>query len=149
MTLPLSLPTGYLPVGVHKATLGEIVVRFGTHTPRRLALAGRLQELLDLARATGKLRRAFIWGSFVTDKPFPGDLDVFLLMHGSFDQDFTNLSSELRGLFDYERARLLFEADVFWATEAIGAEELASWLDVYQLSRDMGQRGIVEVLFDD
>jgi hypothetical protein len=149
MTLPLPLPNGYLPVGVHKATLDEIVTRFGTHTPRRLALASRLQELLDLARATGKLRRAFIWGSFVTDKPFPGDLDVFLLMQEGFDREFTNLPPELRGLFDHARARLLFEADVFWATEAIGVEELESWLDVYQLSRDMVQRGIVEVLFDD
>ncbi len=149
MTLPLLLPNGYLPVGLHEATLDEIVTRFGTHTPRRLALASRLQELLNLARATGKLRRVFIWGSFVTDKPFPGDLDVFLLMQEGFDREFTNLPPELRGLFDYARARLLFEADIFWATEAIGAEELASWLDIYQLSRDMVQRGIVEVLFDD
>lgn len=149
MTLPLSLLNGYLPIGIHQATLEEIVTRFGVHTPRRLALASRLQELLDLARATGKLRRAFIWGSFVTDKPFPGDLDVFLLMQEGFDQEFTNLPPELRAPFDYAHARLLFEADIFWATEAIGAEELASWLDVYQLSRDMVQRGIVEVLFDD
>jgi hypothetical protein len=52
-------------------------------------------------------------------------------------------------VFEHERAQLLFEADVFWATEAIGAEVLASWLNVYQLSRDMVQRGIVEVIFDD
>ena len=149
MTLPLPLPNGYLPIGVHAATLNEIVTRFGTHTPRRLALASRLRELLDLARATGRLRRAFIWGSFVTDKPFPGDLDVFLLMQEGFDGELTNLPPEQRGVFDHTRARLLFEADVFWATEAIGAEELASWLDVYQLSRDIIQRGIVEVLFND
>ncbi len=44
------------------------------------------------------------------------------------------------------RARLLLEADVFWATEAVGIEELNSWLSVYQLSRDMTPRGIVEVI---
>ena len=34
-------------------------------------------------------------------------------------------------------------------TQMVGAEELTSWLSVYQLSRDMTPRGIVEVIFDD
>ena len=54
-----------------------------------------------------------------------------------------------RDVFTSERARLLFEADIFWATEAIGTEELDSWLGVYQYSLEMVQRGIVEILFDD
>jgi len=145
MSLPALLPTGYLPPGVHRATLEEVVVEFGAATPRRQTLAGRLQTLLTLARATGSLCRAFVWGSFVTDKPFPGDLDVFLLMRAGFDQEFTTLPPEQRDLFDHGRARLVFEADVFWATEAIGEDELASWLSVYQLSRDLVERGIVEV----
>jgi hypothetical protein len=41
-----------------------------------------------------------------------------------------------RSVFEHERARLLFEADVFWATETIGEEELSSWLSVYQFSRE-------------
>ena len=66
-------------------------------------------------------------------------------MQAGFDQAFTSLPAEQRDVFDYGRARLLFEADVFWATEAIGEKELASWLSVYQLSRDLVERGIVEV----
>ncbi len=149
MSLPATLPSGYLPPGVHQATLGEVVDRFGTGTPRRQTLAARLREMTDLAQATGKLRRVFVWGSFVTDKPFPRDLDVFLLMQEGFDRNFASLPPAQRCVFGHERARLLFEADVFWATEAIGAEVLTSWLSVYQLSRDMVERGIVEVIFDD
>jgi hypothetical protein len=149
MSLPAMLPNGYLPPGVHAATQSDIVERFGTSTPRRQVLASRLQELLSLARTTGKLQRAFVWGSFVTDKPFPRDLDVFLLMQEGFDREFVRLSPTQRSVFEHERARLLFEADVFWATESVGIEELTSWLSVYQLSRDMVQRGIVEVIFDD
>lgn len=67
MSLPATLPSGYLPPGVHQAALGEVVDRFGTGTPRRQALAERLREMVTLARATGKLRRLFIWGSFATD----------------------------------------------------------------------------------
>jgi hypothetical protein len=149
MSLPALLPNGYLPPGVHEATLSEVVERFGTNTPRRQVLASRLQELLSLARATRKLQRIFIWGSFVTDKPFPRDLDVFLLMQEGFDREFAALAPPQQYVFDHERARLLFEADIFWATEAVGAAVLTSWLSVYQLSRDMEQRGIVEVLLDD
>jgi hypothetical protein len=49
-------------------------------------------------------------------------------------------------VFEHERVQLRFEADVFWATAAIGIEELTAWLSVYQLSRDMVPRGIIEVL---
>jgi hypothetical protein len=149
VSLPETLPSGFLPPGVHSATLREILTRFGSETPRREVLASRLQELLTLARTTGKLLRAFIWGSFVTDKVFPRDLDVFMLMQQGFDQEFAYLPLRQQDVFKYERARLLFEADVFWATEAVGLEELDSWLSVYQFSRDMVPRGIVEVTFDD
>jgi hypothetical protein len=149
MSLPATLPNGYLPPGVYTATLKEIIERFGTNTPRRQVLTNRLQELLSLTRATGKLRRVFLWGSFVTNTPFPRDLDVFLLMQEGFDREFEHLLPTQRYVFDHERARLLFEADVFWATEAVGTEALTSWLSVYQLSRDMIPRGIVEVIFND
>ena len=149
MSLPALLPNGYLPPGVHEATLSEVVERFGTNTPRRQVLASRLQELMSLARETRHLQRLFIWGSFVTDKPFPRDLDVFLLMQEGFDREFSALSPPQRYVFEHESARLLFEADIFWATEVIGLAVLASWLSVYQLTRDMGQRGIVEVILDD
>ena len=76
------------PPGVHEATLSEVVERFGTNTPRRQVLASRLQELVSLARETRHLQRLFIWGSFVTDKLFPRDLDVFLLMQEGFDREF-------------------------------------------------------------
>jgi hypothetical protein len=60
MSLPATLPSGYLPLGVHEVTVREIIDHFGTGTPRRQVLVTLLQELLGLARATGKLRRAFI-----------------------------------------------------------------------------------------
>jgi hypothetical protein len=70
-------------------------------------------------------------------------------MQEGFDREFAALAPPQQYVFDHERARLLFEADIFWATEAVGAAVLTSWLSVYQLSRDMEQRGIVEVLLDD
>jgi hypothetical protein len=70
-------------------------------------------------------------------------------MQEGFDREFSALSPRPRYIFEHESARLLFEADIFWATEAIGAAVLASSPSVYQLTCDMGQHGIVEVILDD
>jgi len=70
-------------------------------------------------------------------------------MQEGFDRVFRQLPQLQQNVFEHDRARLVFEADVFWATEAIGLDELNSWLSVYQLSRDMIEPGIVEVIFGD
>lgn len=149
MSLPETLGSGFLPPGVHVASIDAVTRRFGTATPRREVLADRLREVLHLAQATQHLQRAFVFGSFVTDAPFPRDLDVFLFMNEGFDRVLQSLPPAQSQVFDHEQARLVFEADIFWATEAIGADELTAWLSVYQLSREMESRGIVEVDLDD
>jgi hypothetical protein len=81
---------------------------------------------MRVARATGQPQQAFLWGSFPTDALFPRDLDMFLLMQAGFDQAFRRLPPTQRDVFEHERAQLRCEADVFWATEAIGIEELTA-----------------------
>jgi hypothetical protein len=100
---------------------------------------------LGLAGATGKLRRVFIWGSFVTAKLAPRDLDVLLIMDQDFEVD--GIAVPAQAVFDSGRARLLFESDVFWARASIGHELLDLWLDTYQTSRSFRKRGIVELEF--
>ena len=105
MSLPATLPNGFLPLGVHTASLHAIIERFGTATPRRQVLAERLEELLRVARATGHLQRAFLWGSFPTDASFPRDLNLFLLMQVGFDQEFRHVPPTQRDVFEHDRAR--------------------------------------------
>jgi len=52
-------------------------------------------------------------GSFVTAKPAPKDLDILLIMDEDFEVD--RIAAPSQVVFDSVRARLLFEADVFWA----------------------------------
>ena len=106
-------------------------------------MSGRLRALLELAATTGKLRRVFIWGSFVTAKPAPRDLDILLVMDHDFEVD--EVAAQARDVFDSVRAKLLFETDVFWARSSIGEELLDLWLDTYQISRSFRKRGIVEL----
>ncbi len=55
------------------------------------------------------------------------------------------ISAPAQTVFESVRARLLFEADVFWARASIGDELLDLWLDTYQTSRSFRKRGIVEL----
>jgi hypothetical protein len=141
--LPDLTADGELPPGVHLANWNEFQLRFGRWSSRRVWLSSHLLVLLELAATNGKLRRVFIWGSFVTRKPAPKDLDILLIMDEDFHLD--SLDTAAQGVFDSVKAKLLFESDVFWARSSIGRELLDLWLETYQTSRSFRKRGIVEL----
>jgi hypothetical protein len=94
-------------------------------------------------RKHGKLCRVFIWGSFVTAKPAPRDLDILLIMDKDFEVQ--RIAPPAQEVFDSIQAKLRFESDVFWARSSIGEDTLKIWLETYQLSRNFRKRGIVEL----
>lgn len=143
VVLPELTAEGELPPGVHIADWQEFHSRFCNSSRTRAWLSGRFRTLLELAATGGDLRRVFVWGSFVTSKPAPRDIDILLIM----DEDFevARMPAPAQAVFDSVRARLLFESDVFWARVSIGDEMLSLWLETYQVSRSFRKRGIVEV----
>jgi hypothetical protein len=142
--LPEFTEAGNLPPGVHRATLHEAVERFGAGSVRRRALALRMERMYNIARATGHLARFVVFGSFVTDKPEPNDVDVFLLMEDTFDA--TALDGEAVFLFDHLQAEAYFGCSVFWMTRrgALGGEDKA--VGYWQITRERALRGIVEII---
>lgn len=147
MPIPPYLKSGDLPVGIHAATLSEVLDRFGLSTPRRKVVASRLERILQIARKTRMVARFVVFGSFVTAKPDPNDVDVFMLMENEFDS--ASLSGEARLLFDHGAANTFFGASVFWLRRlaALGGEQAA--LEDWQSKRDGGRRGIVEIVGED
>ena len=143
MVLPELTSEGDLPEGVQVTDWQEFRARFGAGTARRVWLFGRLQALVGLTAQTGKLRRVFVWGSFVTAKPAPKDVDILLLMDEDFEVE--RIAAPAQIVFDAVRAKLLFESDVFWARASIGEEVLRLWLDTYQISRTFQNHDIVEL----
>ena len=85
MLLPPFENTGDLPAGLHRAPLREVLARFGAGTARRQEVAARLLRVYESARATDGLARFIIFGSFVTSKPDPNDVDIILVMRDDFD----------------------------------------------------------------
>ena len=84
-----------------------------------------------------------MWGSFVTARPDPRDLDILLSMNEDFEVE--RIVPPAREIFDSTRAKLRFESDVFWARASIGEEVLQTWLETYQTSRAFRKRSIVEL----
>jgi hypothetical protein len=139
--------TGDLPAGVHRATLDDVVERFGQSSSRRRLVAQRLHRIHAVAVQTGHLARFVVFGSFVTAKPEPNDVDVFMLMDDGFDA--STLRGETAILFDHVAAQAYFGASVFWLRRlAVLAGEQAA-IEDWQIKRDGTLRGIVEVMPDD
>jgi len=144
MPLPEVTDPGDLPVGAHVASLQETLTHFGGGHPQRVALAERLERIHRIAVATGHLARFVVFGSFVTDKLAPNDVDVFLVMDDSFDGD--RLQGESALLFDHAAADAHFGASVFWVRRlaALGGEQ--PMVEYWQVKRGGGQRGIIEIV---
>lgn len=102
-----------------------------------------MRELLGLVESTGKLEHLFVWGSFVSAKEFPNDVDLLLVMSSDFQ--LADVPGACQIVFDYVSARIRFQADVFWSKASIGEDLLRLWLDTYQTTKDFKRRGIVEV----
>ena len=138
---------GDLPRGIHKASLSDVIEHFGKGNLQRAILAQRLNRIYDLAVGTGQTARFIIFGSFITDKPNPQDLDIFLLMEDTFD--IRQVTGEARIIFNHMAAQNYEGASIFWLRRmaALDGEEAA--IKHWQIKRNGKKRGIVEVLKDD
>ena len=147
-TTEASLPPlgkdGDLPPGIYRTTLRETLRRFGKGSRQRVAAAQRLERIYQVSIGTGQLARFVVFGSFVSAKREPADVDVFLLMKDTFDM--AQLIGEARVLFDHAAAQAHFGASVFWLRRvaALGGEDqtVAGW----QIKRDGTHRGIIEIM---
>ena len=139
--------SGDLPPGMHRASLAEVLEHFGGGTEQRRIVAQRLARIHRLAIGTGGLARFIVFGSFITDKAAPNDVDIFLVMADRFDV--ATVESETQHIFDHMAAHNLLGASVFWIPRAacLGGED-AAVLD-WQIKRDGTRRGLVEVTPDD
>lgn len=136
---------GELPIGVHRATMGEVVAYFGSGTPQRQAITAQLLHIHNLAKATGYLERLILFGSYVTTKPEPNDVDIVLIMRDDFR--IGACGEEACKLFDHLQATEKFGASIFWVRPSmLFLETLDDFINHWQIKRDQTNRGIVEVI---
>jgi len=138
---------GDLPRGIHKASLSDVIEHFGKGNFQRAILAQRLDRIYDIAVETGQTARFIIFGSFVTDKPNPQDLDIFILMEDTFD--IRQVAGEARIIFNHMAAQNYEGASIFWLRRMAALDGEDASIEHWQIKRDGKKRGIVEVLKHD
>jgi hypothetical protein len=145
MALPALNEFGELPEGVFPSTFSEVVERFGHGSLQRQKATTNLRRILAQVQFTGAFDRMVLFGSYVTAKESPNDVDVVLVMRDDFR--LSHCPSESLALFDHDRAAIEFGASVFWIRPAmlIGGETLAQFIAKWQVTRESRFRGIIEV----
>jgi hypothetical protein len=145
MALPAFDDLGDLPPGVYRSTLADVVTRFGGGTEQRRAVTAVLERIYRLFRETHRGERFIIFGSFVTAKTDPNDVDIVMVMRDDFE--FNKCEGETRMLFDHLQAGAIFGTSVFWIRPCVlFRETVDEFIAHWQIKRDLSLRGIVEVI---
>jgi predicted nucleotidyltransferase len=137
VALPAFNEDGDLPPGVHGATLSEVLARFGQGSVQRCAVADRLTRLYQLAASTRQVTRFVVFGSFVTAKAEPNDIDIILLMKDTFD--LAAVTGEAALMFHHLEAHVHFGASVFWSNgRRAGDDRILAGAPPRRPTRDCG-----------
>jgi hypothetical protein len=123
---------GYLPAGVHPATLEEVIERFGYGSEQREAEADSLRWLVPLCRQIG-ITKLLINGSFVTGAAEPNDVDCVLLLPADYDESTSAAQRLLNGL-PFLEIKLATDVEYTWFASVM-----------YASDRGMIEKGVVEV----
>jgi hypothetical protein len=135
--------SGELEPGIYLLTANEVLAQFGRATARREQLGRIFTEIVTRLRTAGVVRRCWVGGSFASLKPVPGDIDLWLLV--SDNSEIVTMSWQFADIFEHERAKVVYGADIFWMTESGATAMLDKVLDCLQTTRDGRTRGILEI----
>lgn len=131
--IPAFNDEGYLPPGLHQATVEEIHARFGRESELRQVQMESLRWMIKLARLTG-VQRIVVNGSFVTDKLEPNDVDCVLLVVLGFPRDEAAEKDLLSGL-------------PFINMELVDQEGFEQFTEkTFATDRDLVPKGMIEVM---
>jgi hypothetical protein len=109
MALPDLDSPGSLPPGLHAASLGETLRRFGIGSEARQRQAELLRQVVEAATLYPTIKRVLVWGSFVTAKPEPGDLDYSIVVSVLYQP--LEIAEAHRRFFAPFEARLYYGVD--------------------------------------
>ncbi len=145
VVLPRLVATGglwkVLPAGIHDATLDETGSRFAFNARRASLFKGFTQAFLSL-RGAG-CRAVYLDGSFVTDKPYPGDFDA------CWDPTGVDESRLHPALLDFAEGRkqqkLVFGGELFPSYPRLDGS--IPFVTFFSVDRETGrQKGLVRVV---
>jgi hypothetical protein len=142
VVLPALTKDGLLPPGIHLAEWDDVYATFGTTPHRRRLLDGFHRAMKALKKAGCK--KAYLDGSFVTNKEKPGDFD------GCWDEADVNpyLLDPILLTFANGRAaqRIKFGGELFPAGSIADTTTGSIFIDFFQIHKETGgAKGIIAI----
>jgi hypothetical protein len=141
--IPNLKKSGLLPTGFHHATWEEFEEKFAINQHRQVLLK-ELRKGLTILKSFG-CNEIYIGGSFVTDKPKPGDIDV------CFNSTFMNLSKIKKNnpeFFDSKKGSYLQKKK--FGCEFFPFDNFDTYfIDFFSFSRLGEPKGLVKIYLDD
>lgn len=131
--IPPFSEAGYLPPGVHPASLDEIDARFGQISELRRVQMDSVRWLIPLAAAAG-VQRIILNGGFVTDIIEPDDVDCVLLVASGYPAD-AQAEEELEVGLPFMDIFIARQVDFDWFLNKL-----------FGTDRYMVPKGVVEVI---
>lgn len=144
MSLPDLDKDGYLPPGIHLASLVEVVGRFGPASKARNSQAELLRQVVEAAKDYATIKRVLVWGSFITTKLEPADLDFSVVV--SITHWRTKIDDEHRRFFVPYEAHLRYGVDRgYLVIPDYPLDIYIEFLDFLCHTRTRRECGIVEI----
>lgn len=131
--IPSFNDSGFLPPGIHPATLEEITARFGGPTEVRRVQMDSIRWMIELALKAG-VQRIVLNGSFVTDIMEPNDVDCVLLFGPRFPLN-ADAEKELRDGLPFLDIALVESADFDFFVNRFFVKD-----------RQLREKGMIEVI---
>lgn len=125
MAIPEFNERGFLPVGVHVATVNEVSAKFGSGSPRRSWLMMRVSRWVRNATSIHD-------GSFVTAKLEPHDVDAVIWLPNNFDEQLA--TGSVAALELYEMITQRHPEELFAVTTL---REWREWSDFFMRTREV------------
>ena len=143
MKLPELNADGYLEPGIYLASLEEVLERFGTGSTRE-RLSNLLRLIVENARKYPTIKRVWLWGSFISAKPEPADLDYSIVVDPRHRT--VTIESEDRRFFVPFDARVHYGVDGSYLV--INEHPLEYYFQILEFvcyDKNRQSRGILEV----
>jgi hypothetical protein len=135
---------GYLPPGIHAASFAEVQARFGVGSEARERQIGLLQQVVEAAKSYPTIKRILVWGSFVTAKREPNDLDYSVIV--SVTHDLVQIAPEHRRFLAPLEARQFYGVDKnYLIIQDYPLEDYIDHVDFLCRTRRRQPRGIIEI----
>ncbi len=146
--IPDFLDTGYLPEGIHEATLVEVVGKLQFSDKRKKLMSG-LMTLIECCISCN-VNILYLDGSFVSNKLNPVDYDACYDADCVDKKDVLHRALESFLHSDSETQKRYFKGEVYYAHSFSGRGNRQTVLDYFQVCKQdyLMKKGILKIVLD-